>query len=64
MAYKYDNDEISDLARDWAASERSEHRAAARASVGDCGMGRHRMVPDGRGGGVCACGETVSRDDL
>ena len=25
---------------------------------------QHHMVPDGRGGGRCACGETVSADEL
>lgn len=47
-------------------NDRQESRAAARFarpnSPGDC---RHRMVPDGRGGGSCLyCPETVNAGDL
>lgn len=45
--------------------EREEARAAALYDGGgSCGDHQHHMVSDGRGGGRCACGETVSADEL
>ena len=43
--------------------ENDEHRAALRHNdTTPCY--RHDMRPDGKGGGVCRCGETIRRDDL
>lgn len=44
----------------WEAEERRDARRAA--PGGSCY--RHRFAPDGRGGGRCACGETLSPEEL
>ena len=47
------------MAYEW---EGEEARDAQRFAAGPCY--RHDFHSDGHGGGVCECGETLSRDEL
>lgn len=61
MSYEFDRYETNPIHE----IERQERQAALRHTPpGFCPPGHHDMRPDGRGGGVCECGETVDRDEL
>lgn len=50
------------MAYEW---EREEWRSALQADRGaGASCYRHNFQPDGRGGGVCQCGETLSPEEL
>ncbi|AQT78288.1 hypothetical protein B1R94_02125 [Mycolicibacterium litorale] len=56
--------ETSEAAAERAAGDRVEYSSARRSSGGTCPPGRHRPVPTRNGGGVCACGFVVDRDEV
>ena len=59
MSYRY-----GDRYEGVTSTDREESRSALRYASGECQPGQHDMRPDGRGGGVCACGERVDREEL
>jgi hypothetical protein len=46
------------------SAEREEARDAQRFASPFTSCYQHRFVSDGRGGGVCVCGDTIGADEL